>query len=210
MIRRPRHGRVLSVLALAAATLASACNTSGLKKVYMAPDSQGTIDRLSFVAGAPIFCIADVAIGDPKATVQVSMQPVSVNGKPTGLPPLVLGEHIPGKFTGKIATEFPKTTIQAVPDPRDPNKFVTSQAAQAPGIYRCVVRVDDELDYTDFAVTPGQQPTQDPNAPTPGDCRPETVGNCPLVGGGNVVRCCTQSGACGTGPEGTGFCYPSN
>lgn len=197
-------------IGLVFALLSLSCNTSGLKRVFMAPDSQGTISRDAYVAGSPIFCIADVAIGDPQATVEVSMQPVSVNGKPTGLPPLVVGELIPGRYTGKLAIEFPKASIQAIPDPRDPNKFTTSTTAQAPGLYRCVVKLDDELDYAEFAVLPGQGPTQDPNAPLPGACSAETVAACPLSGNASgVVRCCTSAGACGTGPEGTGFCYPS-
>jgi hypothetical protein len=202
----PLGGLVVACLA----SMLASCNTSGLKKVYMAPDSQGLIERTEFVAGTPLFCIADVAIGDPKATLKVSMQPVSLAGTPTGLPLLLIGEHAPGRFSGKIATEFPKSTIQAIPDPREPNKFTTSSSAQTPGLYRCFVELDDERDYVDFTLLPGQQPTDEPNAPKPGACSAETVGACPLVNGGSdIVRCCTATGACGSGPLGTGFCYPS-
>lgn len=196
--------------ALACVGVLAACNTSGVKKVYMAPDSQGLIERTQFVAGTPIFCIADVAIGDSKVTLDVSMQPVSLAGTPTGLRPLLIAEHAPGKFSGKIATEFPKSSIQAVPDAREPNKFVTSTTAQTPGLYRCVLRLDEELDFVDFELLPGQQPTQEPNAPKPGACSAETVGACPLTASGkDIVRCCTPTGACGSGPLGTGFCYAS-
>lgn len=206
-----RAARIALVFAgLSLVSLATlSCNTSGLKRVFMAPDSQGTISRDAYVAGSPIFCIADVAIGDPQATVEVSMQPVSVNGKPTGLPPLLIGEIIPGRFSGKLATEFPRAAVQAIPDARDPGKFTIETTAQAPGLYRCVVKLDDELDYAEFAVLPGQQATNDPNAPQPGACSKDTVASCPLAGGSGMVRCCTPAGACGTGPEGTGFCYPS-
>lgn len=203
--------RVLGLAVAAVASLpALSCNTSGLKSVYMAPDEGGTIDRLQFIAGTAVYCIADVAIGDPKATLKISMQPVILNGAPTRLPPLVVGERIPGRFSGKVATEFPKISIQAIPDPRDPQAFTTTQSTQAPGRYRCIVELDDELDFTDFEILPGSAPTNDANAPAPGECKNETVAKCPLSGGGaGTVRCCTAQGACGTGPQGTGFCYPS-
>ena len=62
--------------------LALSCNTSGLKRVYIAPDSQGTVERTQFAAGAPIFCVADVAIGDAKVGVRVSMRPTAIGGQP--------------------------------------------------------------------------------------------------------------------------------
>lgn len=194
------------------ATLVVSCKTSGLRRVYISPTSDGLVERAEYAAGAPIYCIAEVVIGDPQTTVEVSMQPLTVGGQPTGLNPLLIAEHLPGKFTGPIATEFPKPSIQAIADPRDPATFTTGTATQTPGgTYRCVVQVDTELEYKEFTVLAGEAPTQDPNAPVPGNCKAETVSSCPLTSAASgIVRCCTATGSCGTGPAGTGFCYASH
>jgi hypothetical protein len=206
-----RGRSAFSLSALACALVSIGCNTSGLRRVYMSPDSSGTAERLEFAAGAPAFCIAEIALGDPNVSLKVSMQPLVVNGEKVNLPRLLIAEHLPGKFSGKIATEFPKLTPQAVPDPRDPNQFVAVPPTPAAGRYRCIAELDDEVDWVEFAVNAGEQPSIDPNAPAPGACRAETVASCPLTNPApNIVRCCTQVGTCGTGPKGTGFCYPSN
>ena len=87
---------------------------------------------------------------------------------------------------------------------------IVQRPGQTAGKYRCEVDLAGEKKAVDFVILPGGIPEPPPtsNIPRVGMCDGDPVANCPdPMKGPNILRCCTSSNSCGSGPKGTPFCY---
>ena len=194
----------------------------------MSPDQDGKRIQTNFFedsAETPaIYAIIPIVSGRNDESLVVSVKVKDVFGQPVSsvYKPFVIAQLAPG-VQGKplnVGVQFPDPPPIQVPNPADPTSPFTQPQLRAVGDYQVIATMNGDTQTTNFKILPASaafQSEPDPNAgtpqqaPPPGACTDQTLGNCPQptadqANNASAVACCTSDGNCGIGIRSTGLC----